>query len=393
MPGPWMPWAGGENPLPPDVMVEYQYSTCPPGSECVHNDTARGVRWAGQHPVVLFRLMHADADGWIQWDGGDCPVPSVIVVQTTLRNGGINPAPGHAAGIYRWDHRGNSADIIAYRFAGLPEPESAYPVPRGWEAAQEATQTVSTVPIGFESQIIMLDEFGPAATPQPVGDALEQQGWIRWGRPHMPDDVDEHAYIDLINSAGHEYHHYEARGEFIGVGDGAGEGYVAYYRCTVAPCARTGTVAHHDLLTIQAGLHAPMDHLVPEPPAEPVERVFDCPVSGGTCMNAGCTLMYCERHHQKVAETKPRAAPLRLPKGRFQKHERHSLIIFKPEEGSGCIMADIGYNSSSVNASPSLRQAFLRRVHALHEMEAIIRSISDERAAAILARLDAPADE
>ena len=57
-------------------------------------------------------------DGWIPWEGGDCPVAHSTTVDVRLRNQGEGRA---VASNWRWLHetRGNSilegADIIAYR--------------------------------------------------------------------------------------------------------------------------------------------------------------------------------------------------------------------------------------------------------------------------------------
>ena len=60
----------------------------------------------------------ADADGWIPWKGGECPVAHSTIVDVRLRNQGEGRA---VASNWRWYHetRGNpileGADIIAYR--------------------------------------------------------------------------------------------------------------------------------------------------------------------------------------------------------------------------------------------------------------------------------------
>ena len=57
-------------------------------------------------------------DGWIPWEGGDCPVAHSTIVDVRLRNQGEGRA---VASNWRWYHetRGNpileGADIIAYR--------------------------------------------------------------------------------------------------------------------------------------------------------------------------------------------------------------------------------------------------------------------------------------
>lgn len=54
---------------------------------------------------------------WIEWEGGECPVPPEWEVQVRLRNGDLCQS---SAGDLLWDHGrlGSEADIIRYR--GLP---------------------------------------------------------------------------------------------------------------------------------------------------------------------------------------------------------------------------------------------------------------------------------
>lgn len=57
-------------------------------------------------------------DGWIEWSGGECPVPPTTDVDVQLRNGEmtIREANGDSlAGDWNWDHDGGDGDIIRYR--------------------------------------------------------------------------------------------------------------------------------------------------------------------------------------------------------------------------------------------------------------------------------------
>lgn len=61
-----------------------------------------------------------DADGWIEWKGGECPVDVDALVCGKLRSGRVSITPYHA-GILSWRHDGNAADIIAYRLHKLEQ--------------------------------------------------------------------------------------------------------------------------------------------------------------------------------------------------------------------------------------------------------------------------------
>lgn len=54
-------------------------------------------------------------DGWIEWKGGDCPVPLDVVVEYKMR--GDHGFAQTDAGEVRWEHKGLLGDIIAYRIA------------------------------------------------------------------------------------------------------------------------------------------------------------------------------------------------------------------------------------------------------------------------------------
>lgn len=66
--------------------------------------------------------MKDEANNWIEWSGGICPLPIDTLIITRLRSGWESSGPA-MAGYHRWDHgrtldsdpnlRAN--DIIAYR--------------------------------------------------------------------------------------------------------------------------------------------------------------------------------------------------------------------------------------------------------------------------------------
>ena len=67
----------------------------------------------------------ADAEGWIEWDGGECPVDSDAIVEVKFRK----PCPLHfsndRAGDFTWFHDGNVGDITAYRLVNKHELETS----------------------------------------------------------------------------------------------------------------------------------------------------------------------------------------------------------------------------------------------------------------------------
>jgi hypothetical protein len=59
----------------------------------------------------------ADADGWIKWEGGDCPVPNGTNVFVRFRDGHASTSPDPRPHELRWFHLGSTSDIVAYRIS------------------------------------------------------------------------------------------------------------------------------------------------------------------------------------------------------------------------------------------------------------------------------------
>lgn len=94
------------------------------------------------HQTILSREEYyqaypkADADGWVEWGGGERPVSSVVMVDTKHRCGRIDT--NRRAGSAWWHHAGSAGDIVSYRLhkpevkpefcesvmRSIPEPES-----------------------------------------------------------------------------------------------------------------------------------------------------------------------------------------------------------------------------------------------------------------------------
>lgn len=61
-----------------------------------------------------------DDDGWIEWNGGECPVPAGTLVDYQMC-GGAEERNVPASGL-RWSHMVCSSDIVAYRVVGEAKP-------------------------------------------------------------------------------------------------------------------------------------------------------------------------------------------------------------------------------------------------------------------------------
>lgn len=64
---------------------------------------------------------NAAGDGWIEWEGGGCPVPAGTMVEVRLRDG--SQREGLACNLYYWHQSALTlpGDIVAYRVK-LPAP-------------------------------------------------------------------------------------------------------------------------------------------------------------------------------------------------------------------------------------------------------------------------------
>ncbi len=54
----------------------------------------------------------ADKNGWIEWNGGNCPVDYKTTVEVKLQDGEHDT---DLAGVYSWEHYHSNGDIVAYR--------------------------------------------------------------------------------------------------------------------------------------------------------------------------------------------------------------------------------------------------------------------------------------
>lgn len=127
----WINWDGGECPVSPDTWVEVHcYSGDYIGPASQHD-------WSSNENILRYRLCapdewrsstQPDGDGWIEWHGGERPVPTFVLVEVRYRwrpFGG--PTPRHLNGL-QWDHQGRPDDIVAYRVVS-PAPNNTVNTP------------------------------------------------------------------------------------------------------------------------------------------------------------------------------------------------------------------------------------------------------------------------
>lgn len=70
-----------------------------------------------------------DADGWIKWEGGECPVPAGTLVKVRFRDRCEASRTALGVGYCAWEHLGmhRANDVVAYRIVS-PKPAEPSPV-------------------------------------------------------------------------------------------------------------------------------------------------------------------------------------------------------------------------------------------------------------------------
>lgn len=89
---------------------------------------------------------------WIDWHGGECPVPLDTLVEVKYRNGTVR-GPGRASG-FEWDHIGSRGDIVSYRtITEQPDLEAAEKLLLDYGY----TVTPPAKPLTFEDVVPMME--------------------------------------------------------------------------------------------------------------------------------------------------------------------------------------------------------------------------------------------
>ena len=77
------------------------------GKNDVADDCNSSIITRSQYESAL-----AASEGWIEWEGGECPVDGAEIVHVKFRTGSEDPG---VAGVWHWEHDGSHTGIIAYR--------------------------------------------------------------------------------------------------------------------------------------------------------------------------------------------------------------------------------------------------------------------------------------
>ena len=73
------------------------------------------LHYPNQETPDAWQPSTPDTDGWIEWHGGDCPVPFDTPVY--IRNGAGFEPPVASSDVWSWTSTGRASSIVAYRLA------------------------------------------------------------------------------------------------------------------------------------------------------------------------------------------------------------------------------------------------------------------------------------
>lgn len=114
---------------------------------------------------------------WIEWKGGECPVPPETRVDVKNGRGWVHTR--YPAESWNWGHRGNSWDIVAYR---VVSPEPLTPQPTGIEA-QVCRDIAARQAVGLKKYGITIAD-NPAGRVERIRHAYEEACdlcvYLRW---------------------------------------------------------------------------------------------------------------------------------------------------------------------------------------------------------------------
>lgn len=119
----WIEWTGGTCPVPAGTLVDVKHRS----GHVFHHNTALRYYIEDQRDGHALDWAHSDVPGdivayrvsWIDWHGGECPVPANALVDVRFR-GGVTDERSRA-GAWKWDTNYGDYGIIAYRLSGAQD--------------------------------------------------------------------------------------------------------------------------------------------------------------------------------------------------------------------------------------------------------------------------------
>jgi hypothetical protein len=104
----WIDWQGGDQPVPDETMVLVRLRN---GAE--YEDSAEWLRWwHDENPYDTVAYRRLTENNWIEWDGGYCPVVAGTELRICRKDGEVRASTD--PGALDWHHNDELADIVAY---------------------------------------------------------------------------------------------------------------------------------------------------------------------------------------------------------------------------------------------------------------------------------------
>lgn len=89
------------------------YAYCEESEDGIYVRLADYQKLEAELEQLRQQVKAPDADGWIEWSGGERPVPVGTLVDVKWSSGDIDS--GEEAGEWRWSNWMNGPNIVAYR--------------------------------------------------------------------------------------------------------------------------------------------------------------------------------------------------------------------------------------------------------------------------------------
>jgi hypothetical protein len=176
----WIEWNGGESSLPMGTLVEIR---CRDGIRREGIVPVQAIdHWTHmlKNPgadIVQYRVHAApQADGWIEWNGGECPVADDTAVAIMLRNGLSNNAPSC---MFRWEHTRGGGDIVRYRVCTTQPP----PADDGLAPIDPVTELTHPLSHIFAAALAQVTN-GKGAERHANGAEFMDQPWLHLANVH-----------------------------------------------------------------------------------------------------------------------------------------------------------------------------------------------------------------
>lgn len=148
----------------------------------VNTQTKEHIRYNDDKmsPVGIWKIVEADADGWISWNGGECPLPDDCEFQYRYRNEGVSSSKW-ASGL-RWAHINLGGDIVSYRpiLAEKEEVVCEMQPASVFDRLRQATEAAESIPAILAEINALLPDWYCVTKREAEQPAEDMADWRNW---------------------------------------------------------------------------------------------------------------------------------------------------------------------------------------------------------------------